>query len=550
VPDVPVPVGLGFQAALAAFVPDPALVVLESLRRCVDGITLVLSTRRSEVPCPDCGTLSARVHSRYRRTLADLPCSGVAVEVDLHTRRFFCDQTACPRHTFSEPLPGVVAPYGRHTLRCEQALCALALALGGEPGTRMAARFSLAVSADRLLRRLRQIPDGEALTARVLGVDDWAWKKHQRYGTILVDLERRSVVDLLPDRKADTLARWLRAHPGVEVVARDRAGAYADGIIQGAPEATQVADRFHLVMNAREALQRVVHRHQGVLRTAMKASRQEESATSSPTESVQPASAAGVAERAHRLARYQEVIRLRQQGAGIGVIAHALSMGAGTVRRYLQAGGFPERHRPRSRASILDPYVEYLGKRWQEGCHDARQLWREICSQGFTGSDGIVRRWLMQFKQDLPAALQHGHRYQRRAAVTQMSQAPPTPRSVAWLLFRNDIGEEKDRVYIERVLTLSAEIRQATELAREFHRIVREQRSADLDAWLTKTDQSELRSFAESLRKDLRAVRAALTLPWSNGQTEGQVHRLKLIKRQMQGRAKFDLLRQRVRHAA
>jgi transposase len=263
-------------------------------------------------------------------------------------------------------------------------------------------------------------------------------------------------------------------------VARDRAGAYADGILQGAPEATQVADRFHLVMNAREALQRVVHRHQGVLRAAMKPSCPEASPAESAPEPVKPASAAGVAERERRLARYREVMRLRQQGAGVAAIAPALSMGTGTVRRYLQAGGFPERHRPRSRPSILDPYIGYLGRRWQEGCHDARQLWREIRAQGFSGSDGLVRRWLMQFKQDLPAALQHGHRYQRRAAVTQMSQAPPTPRSVAWLLFRNDIGEEKDRVYIERVLTLSAEIRQATELAREFHMIVREQRSADL----------------------------------------------------------------------
>jgi transposase len=550
VPDVPVPVGLGFQAALAAFVPDPALVVLESLRRCVDGITLVLSTRRSEVPCPDCGTLSARVHSRYRRTLADLPCSGVAVEVDLHTRRFFCDQTACPRHTFSEPLPGVVAPYGRHTLRCEQALCALALALGGEPGTRMAARFSLAVSADRLLRRLRQIPDGEALTARVLGVDDWAWKKHQRYGTILVDLERRCVVDLLPDRKADTLAEWFRTHPGVEVVARDRAGAYADGILQGAPEAVQVADRFHLVMNAREALQRVVHRHQGVLRAAMKTATPEASPAESSPEPVQLASAAGVAERERRLARYQEVMRLRQQGAGVAAIAQALRIGTGTVRRYLQAGGFPERHRPRSRPSILDPFIDYLRRRWQEGCHDARQLWREIRTQGFPGSDGIVRRWLMPFKQDLPAALQHGHRYQRRAAVTRMAEAPPTTRQVAWMLFSDDIHEEKDRLYVERVLASSIELRQATELAREFHRMVRERRSEDLDDWLARTDQSALHSFGESLRKDLRAVRAALTLPWSNGQTEGQVHRLKLIKRQMHGRAKFDLLARRVCHAA
>jgi transposase len=540
--------GLASQAAVAALLPPSAAVLLQSLETRDDRLMLVLSSCRPAVPCPGCGTLSARVHSRYRRSLADLPCSGVAVNIDLHTRRFFCDQTSCPRQTFSEPLPDLVAPYGRRTRRCQQVLSALVLALGGEPGARLAARLALGVSADSLLRCLHRTSNN-APTPRVLGVDDWAWKKHQRYGTILVDLERHTVVDLRPDRQADTLAEWLRAHPGIEVVARDRAGAYADGILQGAPEATQVADRFHLVMNAREALQRVVHRHQPVLRAAMQPPGEQTVAPATSVEPVKPASAAGVAERERRLARYQEVIRLRQQGAGVAASAQALRIGPGTVRRYLQAGGFPERHRPRSRPSILDPYIEYLGQRWQEGCHDARQLWREIRAQGFSGSDGLVRRWLMQFKQDLPAALQHGHRYQRRAAVTRMAEAPLTTRQVAWLLFRDDFREEKDRVFVERVLSLSMELRQATELAREFHTIVRERRSGDLDDWLARTKQSELRSFAESLRKDLHAVRAALTLPWSNGQTEGQVHRLKLVKRQMYGRAKFDLLAQRVCHA-
>lgn len=535
---------------MVTLLPNSDAVVVTSLQVRDNTITLGLTACRSAVPCPGCSTLTARVHSRYRRLIADLPWSGVAVSIDLYTRRLFCDQASCSRRTFSEPLPPLVARYGRRTLRCEQVLYALALALGGEPGARLAARFSLRVSADSLLYRVRQTSQENAHAPRVLGVDDGAWKKHQRYGTILVDLERRCVVDLLPDRKADTLAEWFRTHPGVEVVARDRAGAYADGILQGAPEAVQVADRFHLVMNAREALQRVVHRHQGVLRAAMKTATPEASPAQSSPEPVPLASAAGAAERERRLARYQEVMRLGQQGAGVAAIARALSIGIGTVRRYLQAGGFPERHRPRSRPSILDPFIDYLSRRWQEGCHDARQLWREIRTQGFPGSDGIVRRWLMQFKQDLPAALQHGHRYQRRAAVTRMAEAPPTTRQVAWMLFSDDIDEEKDRLYVERVLASSIELRQATELAREFHRLVRERRSEDLDDWLARTDQSALHSFGESLRKDLRAVRAALTLPWSNGQTEGQVHRLKLIKRQMHGRAKFDLLSRRVCHAA
>jgi transposase len=186
--------GLASQAAIVALLPPSTAVLLQSLETSDERLMLVLSSCRPAVPCPGCGTLSARVHSRYRRSLADLPCSGVAVNIDLHTRRFFCDQTSCPRQTFSEPLPDLVAPYGRRTLRCQQVLYALALALGGEPGARLAARLALGVSADCLLRCLRRTRHDDAPTPRVLGVDDWAWKKHQRYHAFhnVTNFQRRS----------------------------------------------------------------------------------------------------------------------------------------------------------------------------------------------------------------------------------------------------------------------------------------------------------------------------------------------------------------------
>jgi transposase len=213
-----------------------------SLVRCArddDLVTIFITMAAPTAPCPDCGHDAHRVHSRYSRRLADLPCFGVPVRLELTVRRFRCPSPGCPRRIFAERLPGFAGKHARTTDRLRRSHEAIGSALGGEAGSRLAVLVAMPTSPDTLLRRVKRLEDVPGPPPRVVGIDDWAWRKGHRYGTVVVDLERGDVVDLLPDRDADTVAAWLKAHPGVEVVSRDRSSTYAQAATEGAPQAAQ-----------------------------------------------------------------------------------------------------------------------------------------------------------------------------------------------------------------------------------------------------------------------------------------------------------------------
>ena len=257
---------------LHAFRPliSPELLIVQILPQ-ADRVVLMARPNAMDACCPCCGRRTRRVHSRYMRRLADLPWQGRIVEIQIHARRFRCADQQCARRIFTERLPETVRPKARRAVRLGESQLAIGFAVGGEPGSRLANRLAMPASGDTLLQMIHAARFEPPEAPRVVGIDDWAWRKGHRYGTVICDLERNRVLDLLPDRNADTVALWLGRHPSIEVIARDRAGVYAEGARRGASDAMQVADGCHLLQHLGEALRLAVGHHRKAVRAARKA---------------------------------------------------------------------------------------------------------------------------------------------------------------------------------------------------------------------------------------------------------------------------------------
>ncbi len=318
----------------------PAGLIVDRVVVDPDRITVAVRVRGAAGSCPLCRRPSRRVHSRYVRRLGDLPWQGRVGQLDLQVRRFRCPAPECPRRVFAERLPAVALPRVRRTTRLAEAQCRVAFSVGGEAGARLASRLAMPVSGDTLLRLIRTAPLPAVPTPRVIGIDDWAWRQGQRYGTLIVDLERNRPIDVLPDREAQTVRAWLSDHPGIDVVVRDRAGAYADGIRSGAPEAVQVTDRWHLLRNLGDALARVFDRHHGDLRMAADTAVERVQDTQpAPDVSSAPAAETQTPDRhGVRRDRFNEAMALHGQGWSARRIARAVGANRQTVQGWLRSG--------------------------------------------------------------------------------------------------------------------------------------------------------------------------------------------------------------------
>ncbi len=388
--------------------PAPATgLTLEQFRADAQRIVVELAATAPEAACPLCGQAATRVQRHYWRCLADLPWQGVPVVVRLHARRFWCDNPDCSRAIFTERVPALAAPHARRTARLAAVLTQIGFALGGEGGARLLAVLGMVASPDTLLGLVRHAPVAVCPTPRVLGIDDFALRRGRTSGTLLIDSERHAPVDLLPDRDAESVARWLAAHPGVAVISRDRSGVDADGATRGAPEATQVADRWHLLKNLGDALEQVLGRQREALRAALDAAAADapppdgstpEAAPAlpaAPTPAAPPQAARHTTPAAARRALlYKEVHALHGQGLSLSAIGRRVGLTRVTVRKYLRAASCPVRSARRTDLPALGGHEAYLRERWAAGCDNAAQLWRELRARGFPGSAGAVRRYL------------------------------------------------------------------------------------------------------------------------------------------------------------
>lgn len=538
---------------------DPAAVRLEAFVSEESLIVLRVRVIQKQSKCPLCQIDSRSLHSHYIRSITDLPWHGVAVRLELHTRKFRCRNEVCRRKVFCERLPKVVECYGRKTVRLTSVLTLLAFALGGEAGARTASKLNLTVSGDTLLKLLRQQNEQPIPPVRVLGVDDFAFRRGRFYGTILVDLERRCPIDLLPDRESDTLAKWLKAHPEVEIVSRDRSKAYAEGSTNGAPNAVQIADRWHLLKNLGEYLERLLLRHHSLWRGKIS-----DSLLSSPlVQTTKPISVVEVmptnvlrpevaARHQARAAVYRQVFELLEQSVPIEQVAGRIGKSARTIFRWIKEGEC--RPRTRNRKSELDQHWGFIND-WQiNENNNVMHLWQELQRRGYRGSSMAVRRYLERKKLVSTTKRKRIIRSKVENKVPLKPIIPLiTPRTAVLKLLHSDKLNEPEKSVVDQILRASPEIEKAVELGREFETLLMRRSATSLDDWLRKARTSsiaEIKSFARGLTQDQSAVQAAVKYDWSQGQVEGQVNRLKLIKRQMYGRAKFDLLKARVIHQA
>lgn len=511
--------------------PSPELWRLGLIAWVQDRIILHLTPRRKSVPCPQCGVNSSRVHSRYQRRPWDLPWSSWPVQLVVHTRKFFCDHDECYRRIFTEPFPGVLARYARQTERLRQALLELTHASNGESAARVSRLLGYVTSPDTLIRLQRQ-EQFPVLTPQVLGVDEFALRRGCTYGTILVDLEHHQPVDILEGKQAEPLTQWLLDHPGVEILARDRAEAYALAGRTGAPTALQVADRFHLVHNVGDALKELFRSRQWEIPAP--------STASTPVMLAIPIEAAPRVKEPRPTPRKQALWEAVQQrkDSGQSNSAIALELGANrkTIRKYLRAE-HPPAYGPRlGRRSKLIPYLPYLRQRWEEGCHNAHKLYGELVARGYTGAGTRVKEAVRPWRSKSPSQ-------------PQRSSGNST---IYWLVLRpsSQLGSAEQQE-LERILEANPLLAQGHHLKENFQHLMAQRDVEELDAWMEEAAKSGLQPFqalAKSFRQDYEAIKLALTTPWSTAQCEGQNCRVKLIKRLGYGRAKLDLLRQRILH--
>jgi transposase len=542
------------EALLAILFPHLAGLHAHRVEDTGDAVVIFASCKAPSACCPRCGQESWQVHGGYWRMTADGAAGGRPLLIALQVRRFRCRHPGCPAVTFAEQADGVTSRYCRRSVPLTQMLAGVGLELAGRAGARLAGLLGIAVHPSTVLRLVKALPVPQVAEApQALGIDDFALRKGHVYGTVLVDMDTGDVVDLLPDREAVTVETWLKEHPGASIICRDRAGAYAEGARAGAPAATQVADRWHLWHNLAEYAGKTVARHRACLKEPSPggdvgppgAVEQEEAKDeqepagpgTAPGSAGEPAGEGRLAARTRE--RHAAIHELLQAGESLHAISRILSLSRPTVRRFARAASADElMDGATGKESKLDPFKPHIHQRWNEGLTDAAALHAELRGRGFTGSVRTVRRYVAPFRQ----------------AGAALDPAPAVPKNreiTRWLLSRPDHLQPDEQAQLDIIRASCPHIDALAGYVASFAEMMTGRTGdRDLEPWLAAIEaddgQPDLRSFATGIRQDQQAVVNGLTLSYSSGKVEGTVNKIKMLKRQMYGRAGFSLLRTRV----
>jgi transposase len=509
--------------------------------------------------CPDCGTASTSRKGGYVRQLQDLPVQGVAVRLEVRMTRWRCRNDHCARQSFVERLEKSAPSHARRTRRVSELARLLGHATGGLAAEKLLCHLGIPQSDDTVLRTLKRDAASRRKPAlRVAGIDDWSWQQGRSYGTIVVDLERREVVDVLGERSAEATAQWLQQHPEVEIVSRDRCGLYAQGARRGAPQARQVADRFHLLQNLRETIERELSRSypQASVLAQTEITPIDTEATSGinshgrQPELLKHRLLVRQGRRAVWLGYFDRMKTLQREGKSLGAIAKETGLNWRTVAKWAMLDELPERRSMSPKSTTPRKYESYLAQRWAEGFRTARHLLPEIQKLGYTGSLTHLERLLSDWRRtrrglcvQALSADEGGGR-----ASLALLKVPPIPASYLCMKPRG-LMTEREMQKVAQLKQKAPAFAAMRQLALRFRGILRGRDPAKLDSWLDDAHRSGLyglRRFAYTVRHDLAAVRNAISERWSNGQTEGHINRLKTLKRQMYGRAGTELLRARL----
>ena len=411
--------------------------------------------------CPQCGTAGSRVHSRYQRTIADVAFGGRSLVLKLLVRKWICPEASCSRKIFAEGFPGLVQRYARMTDRLVKILQAVGVMTNGADAAQIAQAFGVPTTAKTILRRVLQLPLPDEGKVAKVGIDEWAWKKGHHYGTLLVDLEKRRVVQLLADREASTSKAWLRKHPEIDLVSRDRSKIFREAATDGAPQAKQVVDRFHLQKNFAQALEKFFRRHTRMLKMAAgQGARKARPATKTAT----PPKITPERRARHRqqVSVHKRIWKLSRQGCSKDYIAEMVGLTKRSVYRALKQEAAPPLRRRTRSSSVVDPYLPYLASRWNQGCHNTTLFYKEIVTQGYTGSQRTLRRQLQTFRQagEHPVSKQ-----------TIILDQPPSARSVALMIVRPTKNRSAEQTaYLERLIQSEATVAVVFTLAQDFGR--------------------------------------------------------------------------------